>query len=145
MTREQWKDRSFRKFKNRTAFITFIIHGDNQCVVDLSQVESVEWPTIDFQRPYPGSRTQSTEIKLYSKCVMKSGKEIMATKTFPAMYNEEQVTNWFGKVKTVRVPFTHQEYFDFIRKNPDHEMAVFHNHLENLRIAFVNNVCVERN
>lgn len=51
---------------------------------------------------------------------MKSGKEIMVYETFPQMYNEVQKTNWFGKVKTIKVPFTHQEYFNFMKKHPDH-------------------------
>lgn len=76
---------------------------------------------------------------------MKSGKEIMVYETFPQMYNEVQKTNWFGKVKTIKVPFTHQEYFNFMKKHPDHEMSVFQDHLEKLRIAFVNNVCIVRN
>ena len=145
MTQTQWKDKSFRKFKNRTAFITYVIHGDNQCVIDLTQVESVEWPTIELTRHISGSTVKCSEIKLFARCAMKSGNVIMATSTFPAMYNEVQKTGWFGKVKTIKVPFTHQEYFNFMKKYPEHEMSVFHEQLEKLRIAFVNNVCIVRN
>ena len=145
MTPAQWKDKSYRTFKNRTAFITYNIHGDNQCVVDLSQVESVEYPTIQYSKIYPGSSVKCSEIKLFARCTMKSGNVILVTKSFPVMYNEVQKTGWFGKVKTIKVPFKHQDYFDFMKTHPLNEMSYFHDHLKELREAFVNNVCIIRN
>lgn len=138
MTQTQWNNRSFRKFKSRSAFNMYSIGGYS---IDLSQVEVFEHPTITTDR----IKKSNSVVKLHVKLIMKSGKELEIKKTFSEITKTVSYNSWFGKVKSKQVRLTNQEYFDYASDNAESDIGIWYERLLKFQKEFRNNICVIRN